>query len=106
MASCQRGIENKCKTGISALRILKKPTDVSIIFLYDQVIARLVDESKFSEFKAQYGETLVTGFAHLYGYPVGIVANNGVLFPESAVKVSFITLFPIVNVCQELFLST
>lgn len=53
-----------------------------------QVIARLVDGSRFSEFKEKYGETLVTGFARLYGYPVGIVANNGVLFAESAVKVS------------------
>lgn len=47
-----------------------------------------MDGSRFSEFKEKYGETLVTGFARLYGYPVGIVANNGVLFAESAVKVS------------------
>lgn len=51
-----------------------------------EVIARLVDESKFDEFKALYGDTLVTGFARLYGYPVGILANNDVLFAESAVK--------------------
>ena len=50
------------------------------------VIARMVDGSRFHEFKANYGETLVTGFAHLWGYPVGIVANNGILFSESAVK--------------------
>src|SRR5438105_8936518 len=51
-----------------------------------EVIARLVDGSRFQEFKALYGETLVTGFAHLMGFPVGILANNGVLFSESALK--------------------
>jgi len=51
-----------------------------------EVIARLVDGSRFDEFKALYGQTLVTGFAHLHGYPVGIVANNGILFSESALK--------------------
>ncbi|KAJ1917318.1 Methylcrotonoyl-CoA carboxylase beta chain, mitochondrial [Mycoemilia scoparia] len=51
-----------------------------------QVIARLVDGSQFHEFKPLYGSTLVTGFAHIYGYPVGIVANNGILFSESALK--------------------
>jgi acetyl-CoA carboxylase carboxyltransferase component len=50
------------------------------------LIARLVDGSRFHEFKALYGETLVCGFAHLEGYPVGILANNGVLFAESAQK--------------------
>ncbi|XP_066271006.1 methylcrotonoyl-CoA carboxylase beta chain, mitochondrial-like isoform X1 [Branchiostoma lanceolatum] len=59
---------------------LKKTFDVR------QVIARIVDGSKFDEFKAMYGETLVTGFARLYGYPVGIIGNNGVLFSESALK--------------------
>jgi len=59
---------------------LKRPYDVK------EIIARIVDGSKFHEFKAQYGETLVTGFAKIYGYPVGIVANNGVLFSESALK--------------------
>nr|XP_033335891.1 methylcrotonoyl-CoA carboxylase beta chain, mitochondrial [Megalopta genalis] len=59
---------------------LKKPFDVK------EVIARIVDGSKFREFKARYGETLVTGFARIYGYPVGIVGNNGVLFSESALK--------------------
>jgi acetyl-CoA carboxylase carboxyltransferase component len=53
-----------------------------------QVIARIVDGSEFNEFKAHYGNTLVTGFARLYGYPVGVVGNNGVLFSESALKVS------------------
>lgn len=51
-----------------------------------EVIARIVDGSEFNEFKALYGTTLVCGFAHLYGHPVGIVANNGILFSESAQK--------------------
>ncbi len=51
-----------------------------------EVIARLVDGSRFREFKARYGETLITGFARIHGYPVGIVANNGILFSESALK--------------------
>ena len=51
-----------------------------------EVIARIVDASEFSEFKALFGTTLVTGFARIFGYPVGIVANNGILFSESAVK--------------------
>ncbi len=59
---------------------LKKPYDVR------EVIARLVDGSEFDEFKALYGTTLVCGFARLYGYPIGLVANNGILFSESALK--------------------
>ena len=57
-------------------------------FPYDvrEIIARIVDGSEFHEFKKLYGATLVCGFAHLDGYPVGIVANNGILFPESAQK--------------------
>jgi 3-methylcrotonyl-CoA carboxylase beta subunit len=51
-----------------------------------EVIARLVDGSKFREFKARYGTTLVCGFARIHGYPVGVIANNGVLFSESALK--------------------
>jgi 3-methylcrotonyl-CoA carboxylase beta subunit len=51
-----------------------------------EVIARLVDGSEFHEFKQEYGNTIVTGFAHLHGHPVGVVANNGVLFSESAQK--------------------
>ena len=51
-----------------------------------EIIARLVDGSKFREFKARYGTTLVTGFARIWGYPVGIIANNGILFGESASK--------------------
>ena len=58
-----------------------------------EVIARLVDGSRFSEWKALYGTTLVTGFARLLGYPVGIVANNGVLFSESTLKgTHFVTM--------------
>jgi 3-methylcrotonyl-CoA carboxylase beta subunit len=51
-----------------------------------EVIARVVDGSRFAEFKQDYGPTLVTGFAHVYGHPVGLVANNGILFGESALK--------------------
>ena len=51
-----------------------------------EIIARLVDASEFDEFKARYGATLVTGFAHIQGRPVGILANNGILFSESALK--------------------
>ncbi len=51
-----------------------------------EVIARLVDASEFHEFKPAYGETLVCGFAHLDGWPIGILANNGVLFSQSALK--------------------
>lgn len=50
------------------------------------IIARIVDGSQFDEFKKYYGDTLVTGFARLHGYPIGIVANNGILFSESALK--------------------
>ncbi|WP_295641832.1 carboxyl transferase domain-containing protein, partial [uncultured Methylibium sp.] len=58
----------------------RKPYDVR------EVIARIVDGSEFDEFKARYGPTLVTGFAHIEGQPVGIVANNGILFSDSAMK--------------------
>ncbi len=59
---------------------LKTPYDIR------EVIARMVDGSRFDEFKSRYGTTLVCGFAHVMGMPVGIIANNGVLFSESAVK--------------------
>lgn len=62
------------------------PVDKRIPIDVREIIARIVDGSEFDEFKALYGETLVCGFAHLYGYPIGIVANNGVLFSESAQK--------------------
>jgi 3-methylcrotonyl-CoA carboxylase beta subunit len=59
---------------------LRKPFDIR------EIIARLVDDSEFDEFKQLYGTTLICGFAHLYGIPIGIVANNGILFSESALK--------------------
>ncbi len=59
---------------------LRRPLEVR------EIIARLVDGSRFHEFKPLYGETLVTGFAHLDGYPIGIVANDGILFSQSALK--------------------
>ncbi|MCB1857907.1 MAG: methylcrotonoyl-CoA carboxylase [Gammaproteobacteria bacterium] len=59
---------------------LRKPFDIR------EVIARLVDDSELDEFKKLYGTTLICGFAHIYGYPVGLVANNGILFSESALK--------------------
>jgi len=62
------------------------PTDTRTPWDIREVIARIVDGSDFDEFKPRFGETLVTGFAHVMGCPVGIVANNGVLFSESAVK--------------------
>jgi 3-methylcrotonyl-CoA carboxylase beta subunit len=62
------------------------PKDPRQPFDIREIIARLVDGSEFHEFKALYGTTLVTGFAHLHGNPVGILANNGILFSESALK--------------------
>ncbi len=62
------------------------PADTRRPFDIREVIARIVDGSEFHEFKARYGKTLVTGFARIHGYPVGIVANNGILFAESALK--------------------
>jgi len=62
------------------------PKDSRRSFDIREIIARVVDGSEFQEFKARYGKTLVTGFAHIHGYPVGIVANNGILFAESALK--------------------
>src|ERR1700738_3971839 len=58
----------------------RKPYDVR------DIIARLVDSSEFDEFKKLYGQTLICGFAHIWGYPVGIIANNGILFSESSLK--------------------
>jgi 3-methylcrotonyl-CoA carboxylase beta subunit len=62
------------------------PTDPRKPFDVREIVARVVDGSEFDEFKARYGATLVTGFAHIEGLPVGIVANNGILFSESALK--------------------
>ena len=59
---------------------VRKPFDVK------EIIARIVDGSRFHEFKPTYGTTLVTGYAHIHGYPVGILGNNGVIYPESAEK--------------------
>jgi acetyl-CoA carboxylase carboxyltransferase component len=58
----------------------RRPLDIN------EIVARMVDGSRLHEFKARYGNTLVTGFAHIHGYPVGILANNGVLFSESSLK--------------------
>ena len=62
------------------------PTDLRVPYDAREIIARIVDGSRFHEFKKEYGDTLVTGFAHIHGHPVGIIANNGVLFSESALK--------------------
>ena len=62
------------------------PADLRMRFDVREVIARLVDGSRFSEFKAEYGNTLVTGLAHLHGFSIAILANNGVLTSESAAK--------------------
>ena len=62
------------------------PVDTRKPFDVREVIARVVDASEFDEFKARYGTTLICGFAHIHGVPVGIVANNGILFSESALK--------------------
>eukprot|EP00030_Apusomonadida_sp_AF-17_P006248 a678721_26.p1 GENE.a678721_26~~a678721_26.p1 ORF type:complete len:584 (+),score=305.94 a678721_26:37-1752(+) len=66
--------------GIVPVNFSREPFDIR------KVIARIVDGSRFDEFKAQYGTSLVTGFAKLYGMPLGVIANDGVLFPESSVK--------------------
>ncbi|WP_333743462.1 carboxyl transferase domain-containing protein [Streptomyces ardesiacus] len=62
------------------------PVDSRTPYDVREVIARVVDGSRFAEFKSEYGQTLVTGFARIHGHPVGIVANNGILFSESAQK--------------------
>jgi 3-methylcrotonyl-CoA carboxylase beta subunit len=62
------------------------PVDLKKQYDAREIIARIVDGSEFDEFKALYGTTLVTGFAHIFGMPVGILANNGILFSESALK--------------------
>jgi acetyl-CoA carboxylase carboxyltransferase component len=72
------------------------PKDSRKVFDVREIIARIVDGSKFHEFKALYGDTIVCGFARIMGYPVGILANNGVLFSESALKGSHF----IENCCQ------
>jgi len=69
------------------------PSDFRQPFDVREIIARIVDGSRFHEFKENYGSTLVCGFAHIHGYPVAILANNGVLFSESALKAAhFVTM--------------
>ena len=62
------------------------PSDLRAPYDARELIARVVDASEFDEFKRLYGTTLICGFAHIHGYPVGILANNGILFSESALK--------------------
>ncbi|MGW3649322.1 carboxyl transferase domain-containing protein [Streptomyces sp. NPDC000878] len=62
------------------------PVDPRTPYDVREIIARVVDGSRFSEFKAEFGQTLVTGFARIHGHPVGVIANNGILFSESAQK--------------------
>jgi 3-methylcrotonyl-CoA carboxylase beta subunit len=62
------------------------PTSFKVAYDVREVIARIVDGSRLREFKARYGDTLVCGFARIHGYPIGIIANNGILFSESALK--------------------
>ena len=62
------------------------PSDPRQPFDVREIIVRIVDASEFDEFKALFGTTIICGFAHLYGYPIGIIANNGILFSESALK--------------------
>lgn len=64
--------------GIISVDFARRP------FSMHKVLGRVLDGSRFHEFKEHYGPSLITGWGHLYGYPVGVVANNGVLFPESA----------------------
>lgn len=80
------------------------PADVRKPFDARELIARIVDGSEFSEFKEDYGVTLVTGFAHIHGYPVGIIANNGVLFSDSANKGTHFIQLCNRNNCPILFL--
>ena len=79
------------RAGTAALRSRRNctawcPVDLRAPYDVREVIARIVDGSVFDEFKRLYGTTLVCGFAHLFGYPVGILANNGILFSESSLK--------------------
>ncbi|KAK0206840.1 carboxyl transferase [Desarmillaria ectypa] len=71
-------------------------TDVRQAFDMRDVIARLVDGSRFREFKKEYGPTIITGFAHIHGYQVGIVANNGILFSPSALKATHF-----IQICEQ-----
>ncbi len=85
--SCQLDLKPSCEPLYPIEEIYGIiPKDTRHPYDVREVIARLVDGSEFDEFKALYGTTLVTGFARIYGYPIGIVANNGILFGESAQK--------------------
>jgi 3-methylcrotonyl-CoA carboxylase beta subunit len=75
-----------CKIVVGAVLAGVVPADSRQPWDVRDVLSRLLDGSCFNEFKASYGKTLVTGFGRLYGRPVGIVANNGILFSESALK--------------------
>ncbi|RWF72287.1 MAG: methylcrotonoyl-CoA carboxylase [Mesorhizobium sp.] len=100
LAICRRIVKNLNRNKAVSLNLQKPvsplhdphelygivPTDLRQPYDVREVIARLVDGSEFDEFKQNYGTTLVTGFAHLHGMPVGILGNNGVLFSESALK--------------------
>ncbi|TIU38834.1 MAG: methylcrotonoyl-CoA carboxylase, partial [Mesorhizobium sp.] len=100
LAICRRIVKNLNRNKTVSLNLQKSipplhpadelygivPTDLRQPYDVREVIARIVDGSEFDEFKQNYGTTLITGFAHLHGMPVGIIANNGVLFSESAVK--------------------
>jgi 3-methylcrotonyl-CoA carboxylase beta subunit len=100
LAICRRIVKNLNRNKTVSLNLQKAipplhpadelygivPTDLRKPYDVREVIARLVDGSELDEFKQNYGTTLITGFAHLHGMPVGIIANNGVLFSESALK--------------------
>ena len=75
------------------------PHDTKLPYDVKEIIARLVDGSKFHEFKANYGKSIVCGFAKIMGYPVGIIANNGVLFSESSLKTThFIEVLSLIHI--------
>jgi 3-methylcrotonyl-CoA carboxylase beta subunit len=100
LAICRRIVKNLNRNKTVSLSLQKSipplhsanelygvvPTDLRQPYDVREVIARIVDGSEFDEFKQNYGTTLITGLAHLHGMPVGIIANNGVLFSESALK--------------------
>ncbi|WP_055628635.1 carboxyl transferase domain-containing protein [Streptomyces hirsutus] len=81
------GVEQAVEPKVDPLSLYGAvPVDSRTPYDVREVIARVVDGSRFAEFKAEFGQTLVTGFARIHGHPVGIVANNGILFSESAQK--------------------
>ncbi|WP_154796336.1 carboxyl transferase domain-containing protein [Occultella kanbiaonis] len=80
----QIAVEEPAKDPAALLDLV--PTDPRVSYDVREVITRIVDGSRFAEFKELYGQSLVCGFAHVWGFPVGVVANNGILFSESALK--------------------